>query len=106
METVDHRGRGAKYDQGKLRWSLLPWRALEEVVRVLEHGAEKYGRGSWRLVPNGRERYFDALLRHAAEVAKGNLTDDETGLLHFDHIAVNALFLIAVHRDEHLDQER
>lgn len=33
---------GVKKDEGKLRWSLLPWDALEAVVRVLMFGANKY----------------------------------------------------------------
>lgn len=33
---------GVKKDEGKLRWSLLPWDAVEEVVKVLMFGANKY----------------------------------------------------------------
>lgn len=33
---------GIKYDQGKLRYDLLPWSAVAEVVKVLGYGAAKY----------------------------------------------------------------
>jgi hypothetical protein len=33
---------GVKKDEGKLRWSLLPWDAMEEVIKVLMFGADKY----------------------------------------------------------------
>ena len=33
---------GRKNDQGKLRWSLVPWDGLEGVVKVLDYGAAKY----------------------------------------------------------------
>lgn len=40
--TDDPSKGGVKKDEGKLRWSLLPWDALEEVVKVLMFGADKY----------------------------------------------------------------
>ena len=39
---------GIKYDSGKLRWTLLPFRELEEVVKVLEKGAVKYDFDNWK----------------------------------------------------------
>ena len=45
--NTDH---GRKDDDGKLRYDLIPPLALEEVVRVLTFGAEKYGPNNWRAV--------------------------------------------------------
>ena len=86
--------KGRKFDNGKRRWSLLPWGALEVVVDVLEFGARKYEVDNWKHVPDARKRYTDALLRHVAEVGKGNWTDDETGLPHTAHAACCCLFLL------------
>lgn len=33
---------GRKFDKGKPRWCLLPWKEIEEVVKVLTKGSEKY----------------------------------------------------------------
>ena len=33
----------AKYDQDKLRWDLIPLEAVEECVKILTFGAQKYG---------------------------------------------------------------
>jgi hypothetical protein len=85
---------GAKYDEGKLRWGLLPWSSVEDVVRVLMYGAEKYEDNSWQRVENGQERYLDALTRHLVEIQKGHVTDSESGLSHMSHVACNALFLL------------
>lgn len=85
---------GKKYDTGKLRWSLLPWGAVEWAVKVLEHGATKYGDNNWQLVENGAKRYNDALIRHTAAIQKGETLDPESGLPHLAHVAVNALFLL------------
>lgn len=85
---------GTKFDDGKPRWSLMKWGALEDVVRVLTYGAAKYGDDNWRLVPNARDRYFSAAMRHLIAWQRGKLTDDETGLPHLAH-AASCLLLMA-----------
>lgn len=83
-----------KRDQGKTRIDLIPAKALAEMGRVLAYGAEKYSANSWSSVPNAKERYLAALLRHAVAIMDGELRDPETGLLHAAHAACNAAFLI------------
>ena len=58
---------GIKHDQGKPRASLVVHgfaRALLEVSAVATFGAEKYSANGWVSVPNGCERYTDAMYRH------------------------------------------
>lgn len=91
---------GAKHDGGKPRWWMLMKEcatALGGILRVLEFGAKKYAPASWANVPEGTVRYKDALYRHLHEVELGNLYDEESGELHFDHIATNAIFLSELH---------
>jgi len=84
-----------KNDKGKLRWSLLPVDALEEIVRVLEFGAVKYGPNQWRGLPNFEwQRIADALNRHFQKWQRGTDRDDESNLLEMAHVACNALFLL------------
>jgi len=90
----------AKHDLGKLRWDCLPWPAVEQVVRVLTFGAEKYSAWSWPSVPDARRRYFAAAIRHAVAWVKGEKTDPESGLPHLAHLACNALFLLSFDLDE------
>lgn len=96
-ELYEHRSacQGAKADAGKPRWSLLPWRAMRDVVAVLEYGARKYAPDNWRTVRPFQERYGDALLRHVVAYAEGEERDPESGLPHLAHAAVNCLFLLA-----------
>ena len=75
----------------KLRWDLLPLQEIEDIVKVYTFGAEKYSDNSWQNLENGYERYKAALLRHLVEIEKGELTDNESGLLHTAHIMWNAL---------------
>lgn len=88
MRTQDQ----LKFDQGKPRYSLVPPHALEAVAQVLTFGAEKYEANSWQNVED-KDRYLDALMRHVEAVRKGEIYDEESGLQHMAHVAVNSMFL-------------
>jgi Domain of unknown function (DUF5664) len=85
---------GAKLDAGKNRMGLVMGgfaRALLEVGRVGTYGANKYTANGWVEVPNGVERYTDAMYRHLASEAMGEEVDRDTGIRHAAHAAWNAL---------------
>jgi hypothetical protein len=85
---------GRKADAGKVRLELMPLDALEEVGKVLTHGARKYGDRNWeRGIQYGR--VYGALERHASKWFRGQQRDPETGLSHMAHCAANALFLLS-----------
>lgn len=86
--------KGNKNDEGKTRWGLLPWGAAEQVVRVLMFGADKYSVDNWQHVDRGKERYFDAAMRHLLAWKGGEKKDLESGLPHLAHAACCLLFLI------------
>jgi hypothetical protein len=85
---------GAKLDAGKapvLRGVIQYFpRALMAVSEVSAHGAAKYTWKGWEDVPDGIERYGDALARHLVKEAMGPL-DEDSGFLHAAHAAWNAL---------------
>ena len=88
---------GVKYDSDKIQMELLPLRELREVAKVLTYGAKKYAPENWKKVPNMKERYTGALLRHLTEYREGNKFDPEAGswkLRHIAQVACNALFLL------------
>lgn len=93
-------GPGVKLDQGKLRYDLLPWKAIEGLVRVLSFGARKYTANGWRTVPDALTRYEAALLRHLAAIKRGEQVDPESGLRHIDHILCNVAFLSELMDDQ------
>jgi hypothetical protein len=86
--------RGDKHDAGKLRPSLLPKRALERVIRVLEYGAVKYGEENWRFVDNAQRRYLDAALRHLLNVDCETWPNAESNESHIAHAACCLLFML------------
>ena len=85
---------GSKLDAGKVRVGLMFEgfsRALLEVAKVTTKGAAKYTPRGWETVPNGIERYTDAMDRHHLYELAGETKDPETGLFHAAHLAWNAL---------------
>jgi hypothetical protein len=85
---------GVKDDCGKNRMGLVIGyfpRALKEVGKVATFGAKKYTPYGWLSVPNGIERYTDAMHRHLLDEAIGELVDRESDILHAAHAAWNAL---------------
>lgn len=94
---------GVKWDAGKPDYSLLPWGALEEVVRVLTYGAGKYSRDNWRRVPQFRDRYLAASMRHTSSWARGEKRDPESGLPHLAHSIVSLMYLLQSELEENND---
>jgi len=84
---------GVKDDGSKAMWHLLPWKAVRGLVLVLTFGAKKYSPNGWRTVPNARDRYTAALMRHLCAIQMGEKVDGESGLRHIDHLLCNAAFL-------------
>jgi hypothetical protein len=85
---------GAKLDAGKNQLGLVRGdfaRALQAVGEVGTYGARKYTKHGWVSVPDGVERYTDALYRHLLKEAAGEEKDPDTALLHAAHAAWNAL---------------
>ncbi len=85
---------GAKLDAGKTRAALVIGGfalALIEVSKVGTYGAAKYTDSGWVYVPNGKDRYDDAFMRHWLKAHTGETIDPDTGLLHAAHAAWNAL---------------
>lgn len=85
---------GKKFDTDKLRWDLLPVREVEDVVRVLTHGAKKYAPYNWQRVENLEDRYYAAMLRHLSAWRQGEVLDRDTRLPHLAHAVCNAFFLM------------
>jgi hypothetical protein len=74
--------------------SLIPPEALLEIAKVFDFGARKYSPNNWR-GGLAYSRVLSAALRHINSWNSGIDRDDETGLNHLAHAAVNLMFLIA-----------
>jgi len=88
---------GRKGDALKLRWDLLPWSAVEDVVRALTWGAYKYGDNNWYKV-RPKSRYLAAAIRHIVAWIKGDHFDKETGIPALGMAACDLLIRLATDR--------
>lgn len=93
---------GTKNDLGKPRDILLhkgcPL-ALEEAVKVMTMGAEKYGDYNWKEVEV--ERYHSALHRHLRAYYNNPLSvDADSKQSHLSHVLTNVLFLVQLEQEE------
>jgi hypothetical protein len=93
---------GPKFDKEKPDYTLLPWDAVEDVVRVLDFGAKKYARDNWKYVDDAHNRYLAAAFRHMSAYAQGEQTDAETGLSHMAHAACCVLFMLSMDKLKNL----
>jgi len=85
---------GSKLDHGKNRLGLIFngfSLALQEVGKVGTFGANKYTPDGWKSVPNGVNRYTDAMYRHLMKEAAGEEIDPDSGTMHAAQAAWNAL---------------
>jgi hypothetical protein len=83
---------GDRFNTGKLKWSLVSWKALAPMVRVLMFGAEKYDDHNWKKGLKYTE-VCESLQRHINAFIEGEENDPESKLSHVGHILCNAMFL-------------
>lgn len=83
---------GIRDNEGKLCWSLVSWKALAPMVRVLMFGEDKYNAHNWK---KGFKytQVCESLYRHLNAFIEGEDDDPESKLSHVGHILCNAMFL-------------
>jgi hypothetical protein len=93
--TVDDvKAAAVKHDEGKLPWELLPYDALEMVVRALAVGQDEYNPRNWeRGIDTGRT--FGSVMRHVTAWWRGRDIDPKTNLPHLACGIAQMLFLLA-----------
>lgn len=83
---------GQRFNDGKLRWSLVDFDSLKPMVRVLEFGSQKYSDHNWKKGLKTTE-ICESMLRHITAYLNGEDMDPESNLPHIGHIMCNAKFL-------------
>lgn len=82
-----------RFNDGKPEWSLVHFKSLLPLVRVLEFGAKKYERDNWKK-PMPREKILESAMRHLTAMMDGEILDKESNQLHAGHILCNMMFWI------------
>jgi len=97
MSTEEEAVRAERFNKGKILWDLIPKYPLEQIAKVMTKGAEKYAPHNWcKGMPWSEVE--GSLLRHFYAYQSGEDFDEESGLYHMAHVAVNAMFLIDYYR--------
>ena len=86
---------GTKYDTNKLGWDMLPYDALQEVVKVYQGGAAKYDRWNWAKGIK-YSRIFSAMMRHLIDWwwFKKRINSEDFGLHSLAHVVWCGLALL------------
>ena len=92
-DSKEHKAGSIKFDEGKLRMSLIPVDSLIAIAEVFTKGAIKHGVHSWTKGDNWSVVY-DAALRHLNAFWAGEDRDPEINTLHLANAIVNLMFLI------------
>lgn len=88
-----------RYNQGKVQWSLVDFKSFEDMVRVLEFGAQKYDPFNWKKGLTTRS-ICESTLRHLYAFLDGQDTDEESGISHIGHMQCNLMFLAYMMREK------
>lgn len=82
--------------EGKGRFDLLPFEALERLAKIFEAGAKKYAERNWEKgIPT--HRFMDSGLRHAMKYLAGRRDED--------HLAMAIWNLVCLAQTEHWIEE-
>jgi len=93
-DSTTGKGKGLRFNDGKLRYDLVEPRAHRDMVEVLTDGAIKYASRNWE---NGLSwtSVIASAKRHLSAIERGEDRDPESGRLHVAHLACNVHFLNA-----------
>lgn len=82
---------GDRYNDGKLKWSYVNFKALEPMVQVLMFGAQKYSPFNWQKGLQ-KDEILESAMRHLTKMIDGEINDPESGLPHIGHLMCNCMF--------------
>lgn len=87
------KGSGARYNDGKADYSLMPMHLLDEVCHVWTYGKEKYAAWNWAKGMPWSVPYA-CICRHLFAWFRGERNDPESGYSHLAHVICNVLMLL------------
>lgn len=89
---------GKRYNNGKIRYDLVPTYSQKQYAKVLTMGAEKYGDRNWEKGLPWMKGCVASLERHLEAFKSGEDYDEESKLLHMAHVMTNASFIVEFYK--------
>jgi len=89
-----------RYNEGKLDWTLVDWKSLEPLVKVVTYGWKKYttpeasGRDNWKNPCEDPMQHIQSAFRHLMAISGGEMIDPESNELHAGHVCANMMMFI------------
>lgn len=94
MAVKKKKTEGLKFDEGKPRYDLIPYDAIDEITHILTMGAAKYDDRNWELgITSGR--LFRACMGHLIAWWRKKGPDEESNRSHLAHAGCCVLMLLA-----------
>lgn len=78
--------------QDKALIHLVPLNVIQEVAIVYTSNFAQYGE-DWKGLPNAKDIFYDAMMRHLIAWHSGEKVDPDDGKLHIIKVVANAIFL-------------
>ena len=99
-EPIQDAQQEAKFDNGKMRISIVPLQIVSDIAEVREYGIKKYNDpDNWKRVEI--ERYANALFRHFRAFLRDPASvDNESGIEHYKHMACNMAFICELMKEK------
>jgi len=95
----DQLGTGARYNHGKVDFSLIPLKTLEQEAMVWQYGEQKYKRFNW-MKGMPWSAVLASALRHLGAWQAGEDCDPDSGLPHIAHAMCN-LRMLTLYADKY-----
>lgn len=91
------KGSGARYNDGKPDYSIMPMHLFDEVCQVWTYGEAKYARWNW-LKGMAWSIPYACACRHLFAYWRGERNDPESGCSHLAHVVCNVMMLLHYER--------
>jgi len=80
-----------RYNNGKLDWTLLDFKSLEPLVKVMTYGEKKYNRFNWQKPCDDPRQHLQSAMRHLVALINSEEFDDESTERHTGHVMANMM---------------
>jgi hypothetical protein len=79
-----------RFNEGKVDWTLLDYKACEPLARAMMYGEKKYDRDNWKGHCEDPREHIQCAMRHLIAIIQGE-EHDESGVRHSGHVMANMM---------------
>jgi hypothetical protein len=91
MDNPNKQTIALRYNEGKLDWTLLDFKALEPMVKGMMYGAKKYEKDNWKRPCPDPKQHLQSAMRHIIAILQGEEIDEESKVRHSGLVMCNMM---------------